>query len=281
MSTAEWGDILVLAPGEYREAAVLRNSGVTIRAEAGAHMIGVAAEGKAALVIKGDDTVIEGLECSEISVPDRNGACIRLEGRNLTLRNVYFHDSEQGILGGGGRILIEESRFERLGKNGRAHGLYVWGDEVILRRTWVLSSKSQGHEVKSRAKRTVIEESVIASLDGEDSRLLDISNGGEVVIRNSVLEQGPKSANNEMIGLGYEGLRYEDNDVLIENNIILVDRPRSKIVGGPQPAVVHNNVIVGGKQRPGNSWYRDRSEAGLAAYPFLPDPWDSLPVLSE
>jgi hypothetical protein len=113
------GDRVVMAPGEYREAAILRVDRITIVAEDGAHLLGVAAGGKAALVIAGNDTVIEGLECSDIAVPDRNGACIRLEGRNLTLRGVHFHDSEQGILGGGGTVLIEDSTFERLGKGGR------------------------------------------------------------------------------------------------------------------------------------------------------------------
>ncbi len=257
----------VLEQGHNRPQA-----GLPIRAEPGAHMLGTAAEGKAALVIKGDNTVIEGLECSEIYVPDRNGACIRLEGQNLELRNVYFHDSEQGVLGGGGTILIENSKFERLGRSGQAHGLYVWGDEVILRQSSILSSKSEGHEFKSRAKRTVIEKSVIASLDGEDSRLIDISNGGEVIIRNNVLEQGPKSVNNEMIGLGYEGLRYENNEVLIEGNLILIDRRKTKIVGGPQKATIRNNIIVGGRRLESNTWYRDRAEAGLPNYPALPNP---------
>ena len=243
------GRAYIMSPGEYREAAIVRQSGVTIRAEPGAHMMGYAAEGKAALVIKGNNTVIEGLECSGISVSDRNGACIRLEGRNLTLRNVYFHDSEQGVLGGGGVILIEDSKFERLGREGQAHGLYVWGDEVIFRRSEVLASKSEGHEIKSRAKRTIIEGSVIASLDGDDSRLIDISNGGEVIIRGNVLQQGPESVNNEMIGLGFEGLRYENNAVLIEANIILVDRPRTKIVAGPQPATLGRALEMHGPGR--------------------------------
>jgi len=66
-----------------------------------AQFSGVAAEGKALQVIKGNDTTVTGLDCSEIGVASGNGACIPLEGRNLTLDRVQFHDSEQDILGGG------------------------------------------------------------------------------------------------------------------------------------------------------------------------------------
>ena len=79
-----------------------------------------------------------------------------------------------------GRILIRNSRFERLGLNGTAHGIYVGGGELYVYQSEFLRSKSQGMEIKSRARKTVIERSVIASLDGVDSRLLDIPNGGEL-----------------------------------------------------------------------------------------------------
>ena len=267
------GDVIVIAPGRYAEAAVIRSDRVTIRAQPGAHMVGVAAEGKAALVIKGDDVTVEGLECSQIRVRDRNGACIRLEGRGLTLKNVYFHDSQEGVLGGGGRIVIEDSRFERLGAGGRAHGLYVWGEEVVVRRTKVLSSKDQGHGIKSRAARTVIEQAVVASLDGDDSRLIDVSNGGEVIIRDSVLQIGPRSVNHEMIGVGYEGLKFSENSVLIEKNTIILDHQKAKFYGGPVPATIRDNLFIGGQTVADNAWESDRETARLPPYPAL----DSMP----
>jgi hypothetical protein len=149
------------------------------------------------LVIKGNDTTVTGLDCSEIGVPGGNGACIRLEGRNLNLDRVHFHDSEQGILGGGdgGQILITDSLFERLGAGGSAHGIYVAADRVLIRNSRILASQGEGHEVKTRARETVIESSVIASLGGVDSRLIDISNGGILKVTGSVLQKGPISSN--------------------------------------------------------------------------------------
>ena len=288
LAEARDGDRFILSRGLYEEAAVLRADGVTLSAEPGAHMRGHAAEGKAALVIKGRNTVIEGLECSEIWVPDGNGACVRMEGHTLHLRNVHFRDSQEGLLGMGGTILIEDSRFERLGGDrkiaaGQAHGIYVGPTEAfILRRSQVLASKDEGHEVKSRARRTVIEDNVIASLDGMDSRLIDIPNGGEVIIRGNVLQEGWHTSNPDLIGIGLERGRDPEidhalNSTLIEGNTILLEHFQpTRLVhvrDVPEPTV-RDNVIVGGRPYPGDSnrWFHNRAAAGLPAAPALV-PW--------
>lgn len=269
------GSTVVVAAGIYREGSVLRANKVILRAKPGAHIENTAAEGKAALVVKGDDTVIEGLECSGIAVPSRNGACIRLEGHNLTLKKVYFHDSEEGVLTAPetGTITVEDSKFERLGVGGLAHALYIGeGDRLIIRRSQILSSRGEGHEVKSRAAVTLIEDSVIASLDGLDSRLVDVPNGGELTIRRTLLEKGPMSSNDELIGFGLEGVKYPVNRVRIEECMAIVDRPDAHLFAGPvKPAFARLRVIGGEKiDAAGVTWFASRRATGLAPYPFLP-----------
>lgn len=280
LEAATDGVTVRIRPGVYRDGGVLRANGVRIEAK-GAHLFDAAWEGKACLVIKGRDTVVDGLRCSHIRVPDANGACIRAEGRNLTLRNVHFHDAQTGLLTGStaGRILIESSSFERLGNRGdeigNAHGIYIGSiEELVVRDTRVLASTGEGHEVKSRAKRTVIESSVIASLSGRDSRQIDLPNGGDIVIRGNVLEKGPNSRNREVIGIGMERGRehsvdHEINRALLENNTVLLDRRRWDVFVAtrdvPEP-VSRDNFIVG-----------DRDDAGLPAFPFLP----SAPLTKE
>jgi hypothetical protein len=272
------GYTITLSPGDYYQCATLRINGVTITGS-GAHLRDTACGGKAALVIKGNDTVVEGLECSGIRVNDGNGACIRFEGTNLTVRNVNFHDSQEGILAGGvvGDVLIEDSLFERLGGAegialGRAHAIYVSGSasSLTIRNSRILSSKEEGHEVKSRAARTVIENSVIASLGGVDSRLIDVPNGGELVVRNSVLEMGPNSSNLDLIGYGLEGITHTVSWVAITGNTIITDRTRSRLFHGSIQPTIEGNILVGGEQWPNNEWFADRAAAGLSAYPALP-----------
>lgn len=269
------GAVIVLRAGRYRQAGVLRANGVTIRGEPGAHLVDTAAEGKAALVVKGDDTTVEEIECSGIRVPDGNGACIRQEGRNLTLRRVHFHDSQEGLLTGSdvGRIVIEDSRFERLGHGGRAHGVYVGATESLeIRRSTFFASKEEGHEIKSRARRTLIEDSIVASLDGRDSYLVDIPDGGDVTIRGNVLQEGPNSANWGVLAFGLESLRYPENHALVEDNTIIVDRHPARLLQSRMPVTFRDNVVVGNVAGlpPNNTLYRTRREAGLPPAPAVP-----------
>jgi nitrous oxidase accessory protein NosD len=221
------GDRVVLAPGVYAEGAVIETPGLVLRGEPGAHLRGHAVEGKAALVVKADGVVIEGIECSGIAVRDNNGACIRIEGDDLTVRNVHFHDNQEGILSGagGGVLVVEDSLFERNGFDGQAHGVYIGSavEELIFRNNRVLATTGAGHGLKSRAQRTIIESNLIAGLGGRDSRAIDIPNGGEVVIRGNVLEKGSNSESGQMIGLALEGRLHDVNDTRIENNLFVFD----------------------------------------------------------
>jgi len=161
---------------------------------------------------------------------------------------VHFFDSENGILTSKntGVILIEDSRFENLGKGGQAHGVYIHSGELIIRRSVFISSKDEGHEIKSRAARTIIEDSVVASLGGRDSFLIDIPDGGEAIIRRNLLQEGPASANYHAVAFAAEGDKYENSHITIEDNVILMDRRYSIIVlTKGHVANFERNVVIG------------------------------------
>ena len=54
---------------------------------------------------------------------------------------------------------------------------------------------SVGHEIKSRALNTTITNSRIYDLNGTASYSIDLPNGGNAVIQNNVIQQGPSSHN--------------------------------------------------------------------------------------
>jgi hypothetical protein len=301
LSAALPGDTVVLAPGVYEQGAIIAKSGLVLRGEPGAHLRGGTVEGKAALVVRADDVLIEGIECSAVAVRDNNGACIRVEGDDLTVRKVHFHDNQQGILSGlgGGVLLVEDSLFERNGFGGQAHGVYIGApvETFVFRNNRVLATTGAGHGVKSRAQRTIIENNVIAGLDGGDSRAVDVPNGGAVVIRHNVLEKGPNSENGQMIGLALELPLHPVNETLIEDNLFVFDTHPAGLVQSvgqalglvppagtvilsqsPGQVVVRNNTFVGAREigsgvlDQGNRSYRTRREAGLPPYPAVPDP---------
>ena len=89
-----------IAPGVYRDCAVQQAGDVGFVAQVPGQTVfdGAACEGKAAIVARGRATRVEGLIFQNIRVPDANGSGIRLEHGNLTVRQSWFRDSEQGIL---------------------------------------------------------------------------------------------------------------------------------------------------------------------------------------
>ena len=277
------GETILLAPGVYRQCATIRTSGVTIKGK-GAHLERSVCGEKGALVWDGDNGTVEDLECSGVTVADRNGACVRIEGdaKTMTIRNVYFHDNDTGILGGveGGHILIENSRFEHGGLGGFAHGIYILTPaEVVIRNSSFIGQRSEGHEIKSRAERTVLENNVIAGLDENDSRAIDIPNGGELVIRGNVIEKGPKADNADMIGIAREIKRHSNrrHSTLVEDNLFIFDRPGVVFTSeSPGKIVFRNNRVVGHAkvgapaEEQGNTFLPDRAAAGLPPFPALP-----------
>lgn len=281
--TVKPGGIVRLEPGTYKEGGILKKNhdGVLITGSPGVVFDGVTVGGKAAFVIQSDDITIEGIECKNMKVGSGNGACVRHESGNLTLRNVNFSHNENGILTWNktNKILIEDSIFEGNGKSGQSHGMYIGNSkQLIVRRSRVLSSKDEGHGIKSRAEHTLIENSVIASLEGNDSYLIDIPNGGNAVIRNSLLVEGVNTANWFILAYGMEKQGYALNAIRLEKNVIITDREGgSKFINihASMPApVLRGNVIVGDIDFDwtGNNFFFDeRSDLKWPAAPALPD----------
>ena len=64
---------------------------------------------------------------------------------------------------------------------------------------------SVGHEIKSRALSTTIIDPRIYDLNSTASLSIDLPNGGNALIQNNVIEQGPYSQNNKIINYGEKG----------------------------------------------------------------------------
>lgn len=273
------GDTLLIGAGVYSEPLVITRNRVTVMGAGHVVIEKTAAQGKAAIVNLGNDNHIKNIECRHIAVRDGNGACVRQAGKNLKLTHVYFHNSQQGILTGArpGKTEIIDSRFEILGAGGQAHGIYVGGGQLVLRQSMFLAAKGEGHEIKSRASSTLIDRCIVASFSSKDSRLIDITGGGVLIISNSILEQGPGSVNQDLIGYGLESRSYAINRVELMDNIILMERQRGNVLFHrhadlPDP-VARNNLLVGKADMNltgFNVEFTGRREAGLAAYPLLP-----------
>ena len=250
------GDVIEILTGTYpRDAAVWKQNDLTIRAVGGgrAHLqsFGVTEQGKAIWVIQGDRVTIEGIEFSGARVPDRNGAGIRHEGDGLTVRDCYFHDNENGILGGRSPendVVIEHSEFARNGAgDGRTHNIYIGAARSLELRYSRVHHARVGHNVKSRAARTLIEDNLIYDAqDGTSSYAIDTPNGGDVTIRRNYVQQGPGSDNRNLISYGAEGIKYTHNRFTVADNILVNGQgPEGRLVRarGVEPAL-ENNIEI-------------------------------------
>jgi hypothetical protein len=289
------GDELLVAAGRYDTAMTIEQDNITITGIG--HVIfekGIT-DNKGFIVSKGDNLTVNNIECRYIRARDGNGACVRLEGSNLTLNHVYFHQSQQGVLETSrneGLVTINDSRFERLGYNGKAHGIYTNKASVAVKKSLFIATKRQGHAMKVKGSKLTINQSIVVSLSADDSRLLDMPNGGELYIKRSLLAQGPKSVNGQVIGYGLEGMTKQKNSINLSENVMYLERLGANyMLTTPKDIqlsslIQKNNIIIGNDnssyKTADNTYFVDRSELGLPPYPKLPkaycQAWSHCPI---
>lgn len=252
------GDTVLIAPGTYRDCAQWRAAGLTIAAMPGGavEITGPVCGDKALFVTVGPRISITGIGFRGAVSTAGNGAGIRMEGADLTVRNSRFIDNQNGILTSANipqaRLLIEDSQFRG---NGAllaecAHGLYAGRLALVTIRRTRFEDTRVCHHVKSRAARTEIIDSVIA--DGDDrlsSYLVDIPNGGDLLLRNSELRKGPRAENTEAaVVIGAEGVTHPTGRLEIFGNRFANLMPRGTVFvrnRSTTPAELQANTISG------------------------------------
>lgn len=250
------GDTVLIDAGVYendvaRWAAhnlLLRATGGRAHLKSGGNVYG----GKAIWVIAGNDVTVENIEFSEAACPDHNGAGIRSEGINLTLRNCYFHHNEDGILAGdiaSGDFLIEHCEFSANGyPDGQAHNLYINHAHSLTFRYNYSHDALAGHELKSRAYNNYILYNRFSDENGTASRSIDLPNGGFSILMGNVIVQDPESENSNIIGYGLEGLTNPNSELYVVYNTIVNNKGTGSFFQFPQNAPFlkcRDNIMAG------------------------------------
>jgi hypothetical protein len=221
-----------------------------------AHLIsnGASYGNKAIWVIAGTNTTVEWVEFSECSSTDQNGAGIRQEGANLTVRHCYFHDNEDGILAGRlnpSTMTIEFTEFNHNGfGDGYSHNLYIGNIDTLIFRFNYSHHCNVGHELKSRAYvNHILYNRISNEATGNASREIDLPNGGTAVIIGNIIEQGPNAENSGIIGYGLEGLSNPvPHELYLVNNTVVNDRSAGTFVqvgSGTALYTAYNNIFAG------------------------------------
>lgn len=267
-AAAAAGDIIEIdARGTYRgDVCGIYASNLTIRGVNGRPKIdagGANAMGKGTWVVVGNNVVIENVEMFGAKVPDQNGAALRLEGSNFTLRTSFLHDNENGILGGANtasNIVIENSEFGHNGYGtGYTHNLYIGNVASLTFRYNFSHDANVGHNLKSRARVNTIAYNRFSSLRpgetgstaaGQPSYEIDLPNAGTSYVIGNVIEQPSANQNPTLLAYGEEGASNPGRDLYVVNNTFLNDdssRGTFVLVGSTvtTPVLLQNNIFSG------------------------------------
>jgi hypothetical protein len=228
-SIGQGSGTIAVAPGTHHQCAVQEAGSVAfVASEPGSAIFdGTECEGKAALVLRGNEATVTGLVFRNMAVADGNGAGIRLEQGNLLVTQSWFQDSQQGILTANdpaGRIVIDKSTFSGLGtcenSAGCAHSIYI-GDYGHLRVTRSRFERGTGgHYVKSRATRVEIASSSFDDSAGRATNyMIDLPAGAVGQITNNWFVQGRDKENySAFVAVGAEDILHPSDGLQIAGN---------------------------------------------------------------
>ena len=195
-AVARDGDVVRIDPGEYVDCAIWRADRLVLKPPAGeAHMRDRACAGKAIWVISGADVTVENIAFSGARVPDQNGAGLRAEGRNLTVRQARF-DNENGIPRRRSRAAPSGSRAARssataMRRQLRPRYLRRRDRPPEDRQASTFASSGRDTRASSASAFEASGSTTRTGPEGTASYLIDITSGGEVAIADNQMQKGP------------------------------------------------------------------------------------------
>ena len=257
---AKAGALIEVQAGDYvGDVAVWRQDEITLRAVGGrVRMLaaGAHAEGKGIFVTSGRRITIEGFDFFDATVPDTNGAGVRLESGSLTVRDCSFSRCEGGLLTSNDptvELTVENCEFSysRRPPGKPAHLLYIGRIAQATVRGCYFHHAMTGHLIKSRAARSLILYNRLTDeIGGTASYELEFPDGGIAVAIGNLIQQGSQTENPFMVAFGAEGYKHPRNELWLVHNTLVDDLPRggSYLRVGAGAAHVHaiNNLLVGG-----------------------------------
>lgn len=266
-AAAATGDVIEIQAGTYTgDVCAIYKSNLTIRGVNGRPKIDAAGKNalsKGTWVVVGNNITIDNVEMTGAKVSARNGAALRLEGTNFTLRNSFLHNNENGILSGvntSSSIILENNEFGRNGYgDGYTHNVYIGKAGKLTFRYNFSHDAHVGHNLKTRALYNTIAYNRFSSLRsgetgstaaGKPSYEINVPNGGTTYIIGNVIQQPTGSNNPIMVSYGEEGVTGRKTDLYVINNTFVNDESSrgtfvvvSKNVS--TPAKLINNLFAG------------------------------------
>lgn len=220
---------ITIAPGTYNECAIQQAGHITFRAAQPGSVVfdSGTCEGKAALVLRGNGSTVDGIVFRNMRVDDGNGAGIRIEIGDLTVTNSMFLDSQEGILGSTDEattIRIDRSTFSGLGQCDEtpdcAHSIYLGNTGRVIVTNSRFERGRGGHYVKLRSPNVEIANNSFDDTAGRNTNyMIDLPEGARGRIAGNVFVQGKNKENwSGLIVVAAEQRKFRSGGLVVENN---------------------------------------------------------------
>jgi len=178
-----------------------------------------------------DNIVFEGARVSDPN--GGNGAGIRYQAKDLTIRNCLFNSCQNGILEGGGYsnaiVTIQNSEFynngyEFIGNpsfSGYEHNIYISAqtDSLLVKNCYFHDPRGEANSLKTRAQKSYILYNLIDEANGQGSWEVNIAQGGLSVIIGNTIIQGVNSINHGIVS--YDAATNPIEDFYFMNNTVI------------------------------------------------------------
>ncbi|MCW3077485.1 MAG: hypothetical protein JWO32_2094 [Bacteroidetes bacterium] len=200
-----------------------------------------------------DNIVFDGARISDAN--GGNGAGIRYQAQNLTIRNCLFNACQNGILEGGSYtgsvISILNSEFNNNGyevignaNSGYEHSIYISAqtDSLLVRNCYFHDPRGEGNIIKTRAQKSYILYNLIDEANGQGSWEINIAQGGLNVIIGNVIIQGANSINHGVVS--YDAATNPIENFYFINNTVINKYPGNFTYFNVSPTSGINNYKV-------------------------------------
>jgi hypothetical protein len=201
-AVAKPGDTVLIAAGTYFDCAVWPQDRLTIAGVPGAvvTLTDKTCAGKGSFVIQGNGVTVRNLGFARIRVPDDNGAGIRAEGRDLTVEDSRFVNTQYGILAaspGGGFLRIVGCDFEQQGTSlaGRTNfAVRATGYDLLHIEKSTFAHARAGGDISAIAGRTELIGNRLADEGGHMQGPMVTVEGGALLLQGNTVDLAPGAA---------------------------------------------------------------------------------------
>ncbi len=216
------------------------------------------AMGKGTWVIEGNNITIDGIEFTgaSASLPNNNGAGVRMEGQNLSVLNCYFHDNQEGIAtnpNSSSQVLIQSTEFNHNGYgDGFTHNIHIDTAARFTMQYCNSRNANAGYLVKTLASENYITYNRLTSESGTTRLEMDIDSGGRSFVIGNLIQKGPNDQGDNLVGYlpGDSSPNNPSTELYVVNNTFVNDRPTGGNflnMGSSETtrALVTNNIFYG------------------------------------